>query len=64
MSGFRLEGYAVFRARLDDLGIPYSTMDLPELGERRLFFRTPCGPLLEAVFVDPAPETGPGETAR
>ena len=28
--GFRLEGYAAFRARLDRLAIPYSTMDLAE----------------------------------
>ena len=48
--GFRLEGYGAFRARLERLGIRYSPMDLPELNERRLFFRTPCGPLLEAVF--------------
>ena len=53
--GLRLEGYATFRAKLDDLGIPYSTMDLPELDERRLFFRTPKGPLLEAVFTEAMP---------
>ena len=50
--GLRLEGYAEFRAKLDRLGIRYSKMDLPELMERRLFFRTPCGPLLEAVFTE------------
>ncbi|WP_428544133.1 glyoxalase [Profundibacter sp.] len=54
--GFRLEGYGAFRARLERLGIRYSPMDLPELNERRLFFRTPCGPLLEAVFTEPMPE--------
>ena len=55
-AGFRLEGYGAFRARLERLGIRYSPMDLPELNERRLFFRTPCGPLLEAVFTEPMPE--------
>lgn len=55
--GLRLEGYAAFRARLDRLGISYSKMDLPELMERRLFFRTPCGPLLEAVFTEPLIES-------
>lgn len=48
--GFRLEGYDAFRARLDDDGIVYSTMNLVELGERRLFVRTPGGILLELVF--------------
>lgn len=49
-AGFRLENYAGKRAKLDELGIPYSTMDLPELGERRLFVHTPTGILLELVF--------------
>jgi glyoxylase I family protein len=53
--GFRLDGYTAFRAKLEKLGIPYSTMDLAELEERRLFFRTPGGPLLEAVFSEPVP---------
>ena len=48
--GFRLSGYAGYRAKLDALGIPYSRMELPELGERRLFIRTPGGILLELVF--------------
>lgn len=54
--GFRLEGYEDFRAKLDRLNIKYSLMDLPELTERRIFFHTPCGPLLEAVFTEPTPE--------
>ena len=54
--GFKLEGYTEFRAKLERLGIPYSPMDLPELNERRLFFRTPGGPILEAVFTEPIPE--------
>lgn len=48
--GFRLKDHAAFRARLESRGIPYSTMDLPERGERRLFFRAPGGQLIEAVF--------------
>ena len=38
------------RGRLDRLGIPYSTMELPDFGERRLFLRTPTGILIELVF--------------
>ena len=49
-AGFRLEGYSKHREKLDALGIHYSTMDLPELNERRLFVRTPTGILLELVF--------------
>lgn len=54
--GFRLEGYGEFRAKLERLGIRYSTMDLPEIQERRLFLRAPGGPLLEAVFSEPVSE--------
>ena len=54
--GLRLEGYAEFRNKLDQLGIRYSTMDLADIGERRLFFRAPGGPLLEAVFSEPVPQ--------
>lgn len=53
--GFRLENYADFRAGLDRLAIPYSTMDLADIGERRLFLRAPGGPLLETVFSEPVP---------
>ena len=49
-AGFRLDDYAGKRSRLDELGIAYSTMDLPDLGERRLFVQTPTGILLELVF--------------
>src|SRR5258707_6395342 len=41
--GFRLADHDGMRRRLDGLGIPYSRMELPELGERRLFIRTPTG---------------------
>jgi len=54
--GLRMEGYADFRNKLDQLGIHYSTMDLADIGERRLFFRTPGGPLLEAVFSESVPQ--------
>lgn len=55
--GIHLDGYSAFRRKLAELGIPYSKMDLAELNERRLFFRTPSGPLIEAVFHEPLPET-------
>jgi len=47
---FRLSDHDGMRRRLDGLSIPYSQMELPELGERRLFLRTPTGILLELVF--------------
>jgi glyoxylase I family protein len=54
--GLRMEGYAEFRKKLEQLGIRYSTMDLADIQERRLFFHTPGGPLLEAVFSEPVPQ--------
>jgi glyoxylase I family protein len=54
--GFRMEGYAEFRQKLDRLRVRYSPMDLADLQERRLFFRAPGGPLLEAVFSEPVPQ--------
>jgi len=56
--GFRLTGYTPFRRSLDEKGIRYSTMDLPELNERRLFFHAPCGQLIEAVFRETTPFPG------
>ncbi|MGO9422317.1 VOC family protein, partial [Roseiarcus sp.] len=47
---FRLDDHEAMRQKLDRLSIPYSQMNLPELGERRLFIRTPTGVLLELVF--------------
>ena len=47
---FRLTDHDGMRRKLDELAIPYSRMELPELGERRLFIRTPSGILLELVF--------------
>ena len=54
--GFRMEGYADFRNKLDRLGIRYTPMDLADIAERRLFFHTPGGPLLEAVFSESVPQ--------
>lgn len=48
--GFRLTDYDAFRGKLERLGIPYNPMNLPDIDERRLFFRAPGGPLIEAVF--------------
>lgn len=48
--GFRLADYDGYRKKLEGLGVPYSKMELPELGERRLFVRTPTGILFELVF--------------
>jgi hypothetical protein len=48
--GFRIADHDRVRRKLDGLGISYSRMELPELGERRLFIRTPTGILLELVF--------------
>lgn len=49
-AAFRMTGYAGFRAKLESMGIPYSPMDLPDIGERRLFLRAPGGSLIETVF--------------
>ena len=48
----RLNGHQGMRRKLDRLYITYSQMDLPEIGERRLFIRTPTAILLELVFRD------------
>lgn len=53
--GFRMTGYRDFRAKLDRLGVRYSTMDLADIRERRLFLHAPGGPLLEAVFAESVP---------
>jgi catechol 2,3-dioxygenase-like lactoylglutathione lyase family enzyme len=53
---FCLSGHEEMRRKLERLSMPYSQMDLPELGERRLFIRTPSGILLELVFGDRAAE--------
>ena len=52
---FRLTDHDGMRHKLERLSIPYSRMELPELGERRLFIRTPSGTLLEFVFRESKP---------
>ena len=47
---FRIADHDGMRRKLDELGLGYSRMALPELGERRLFVQTPSGILLELVF--------------
>jgi len=47
---FLRDDYDAFRGRLDQLAIAYSPMELPELGERRLFLQVPGGVLLEVAF--------------
>ena len=47
---YQLTDHDGFRRKLEDLSIPYSQVELPELGERRLFVQTPTGILLELVF--------------
>jgi catechol 2,3-dioxygenase-like lactoylglutathione lyase family enzyme len=47
---FRRTDHDGMRRKLDGLSVPYSRMDLPELGEHRLFIRTPSGKLPELVF--------------
>ena len=49
-TGFFMEDYDGFKLKLTALGVPFSLMDLPEIGERRIFLHTPTGILLETVF--------------
>lgn len=49
-TAFYMEDYEGFRQHLKQLGIHFSPMDLPDIGERRIFLRTPAGILLETVF--------------
>ncbi len=49
-TAFYMEDYAAFRAKLTAMNIPFSLMDLPDIGERRIFLHTPTGILLETVF--------------
>jgi len=56
--GIHLDDYTAFRNKLENLGIAYSPMDLPEIGERRLFFHSPEGALIETVFNQPIQKDG------
>ena len=49
-TAFFLEDFDAFRKKLTDLKIHYSLMELPDIGERRIFLHTPTGILLETVF--------------
>jgi catechol 2,3-dioxygenase-like lactoylglutathione lyase family enzyme len=60
-AAFRCADYDGMRRRLDGLGFAYSTMELPELGERRLFLRTPTGILIELIFRAP---TNPADASQ
>src|SRR5258708_26977913 len=53
--GLRMEGYADFRSKLDQLGIRYTPMDLADIGERRRVFRAPGGPVPGAGLSQPRP---------
>ncbi len=49
-TAFYMEDHEGFKKKLEDLQVRYSSMDLPDIGERRIFLRTPTGILLETVF--------------
>jgi catechol 2,3-dioxygenase-like lactoylglutathione lyase family enzyme len=56
---FLLTDHDGMRRKLDGLSVRYSKMELPELGERRLFVQTPTGILLELVFREGSPASIP-----
>lgn len=49
-TAFFMTGYESFKEKLRKLKVHSSLMDLPEIGERRIFLYTPTGVLLETVF--------------
>ncbi|MHA4810762.1 VOC family protein [Flavitalea flava] len=51
-TAFFMEDYDGFKSKLESLHIPYTPMELKDIGERRIFIRTPTGILLETVFRD------------
>jgi glyoxylase I family protein len=53
-AAFFMEDYEGFKQRLTELRVPFSLMNLPDIGERRIFLHTPTGILLETVFRKPA----------
>lgn len=48
--GIKLEDYQSFKQKLKGLNIEMYLMDIKEINERRIFFRTPEGVLIETVF--------------
>lgn len=61
---FLRDDHDAFRRRLDDRGIPYSRMELPEIGERRIFLHAPGGTLIEVAFRDSEPTEMSQESNR
>jgi glyoxylase I family protein len=49
-AAFVMEDYDGFKQKLTELRVHFSLMNLPDIGERRIFLRTPTGILLETVF--------------
>lgn len=49
-TAFFMNGYEKFKSKLDSLAVDYSTMELKDINEKRIFLHTPTGVLLEAVF--------------
>jgi glyoxylase I family protein len=53
-TAFFMEDYEGFKQKLTKMRVPFSLMNLPDIGERRIFLHTPTGILLETVFRKPA----------
>ncbi|CAN1538691.1 Glyoxalase/fosfomycin resistance/dioxygenase domain containing protein [Flavobacteriaceae bacterium] len=49
-TAFYMKDYESFKSKLDRLAIVYTTMELKDINEKRIFLHTPAGILLEAVF--------------
>ena len=49
-TAFFMHGHDAFKEKLEQLKILYSTMELPDINEKRIFLQTPTGVLLEIVF--------------
>ncbi|WP_183557388.1 glyoxalase [Mucilaginibacter sp. SP1R1] len=49
-TAFYMENYDAFKQKFIDHDVAHSIMNLPDIGERRIFLRTPTGILLETVF--------------
>ncbi len=49
-TAFYMNGFENFKSKLDRLAIFYTTMELKDIDEKRIFLHTPSGILLEAVF--------------
>lgn len=49
-TAFYMDNYDEFKDKLMRMNVPMSLMNLPDIGERRIFIHTPTGILLETVF--------------